>query len=405
MTKQKTTGSLPPKPSETMQFYGKPRERQTAPTGIERQPKEAFTSPEFNALLNSICPVGQAAVGGRKVKRNFGDEYNDAQYHDPEDYSSQESWVGNKTPVQCAQPVGSRDASVPATETSSGSPVSRVSCTPGMEIPEGSLVVRGGATGSQEIANCYNEYCVRYSKLKLVEEAFRYELSPKLGQLMNGIDEAQTRFEQDEGAVTAMAEKDINEVLELKKQRATMHEAVLRRLAEERSSEERVHQWWMSYWEHKGAPQEVNFQAWSRYWSNQQFNSQAWVDECNSRREDQMRGHQGYLVNWEYRRGEEERKHKEWMDRFDSVVLELSGVLHHNVSVVQTVFNQAIEDANCELRMLTGKIARLQEDWVRYKEGMDSLYRHVAQQEALEAYLMKEHLGLQMPEASFIIFY
>ena len=385
-----------------MQSINRPRHRAATPLPVLTKSQREL----MEELMNSVSPPLPVAESQRPLKRNFSNDLQQgSQFCSPQDYSSQDSWVANQNQVQCAQAVGSQDASVPATETPTGSPVSKVSCTPGMEIPEGSPVVNGGATGDKVIFQYYDEYCVKYSKIKLVEERFRLELAPQFEDLTDGITEAQEKFERDEALVRAKAERGINEVVELKNKRARDHELMLRKLAEERSSEERVHQWWMNYWQYKASTQEVNFQAWCSFFGNRQFNSQEWVEDCNRGSEEQMRGHQGYLVNWEYRRGEEERKHKEWMDRFDVVIRELSDVLHHNVMVVQTEFNQAVETANCEIRILRGKIARLQEDWVRYKEGMDSLYRYVAEQEAMEAHLMKGHLEMQMPEVSFIIIF
>jgi hypothetical protein len=336
-------------------------------------------------VMSRIDPDGRsAAQSPRPPKRNFSEVYHDAQYHDPEDYSSQESWVRNN-----ARAVALRDASVPATETRSGSPVSRVSCTPGMEIMQLLPVVRGTGTGDPEVSRMYNSYCGLYSKAILVAEAFSTDLAPKFTALKEDIDRAKGRYMSQEKEMMDKANGHINSVLEAK-------------------VNERLHyQNWESLWRHQRDMEQKFYQLSWTYWSQQksarQDHCHQWVEYC----EDMMGELDSKKATWtaklDSERVAEELKHQEWCGRFDEMESKLTRIHFNKLLRVQDAFEKELGNGNFRLRELKQMIVRLQTDWVTYNEGMDSFYRNVSSVNALEAHLMKKHREWTMPQVNLLL--
>ena len=170
-------------------------------------PKKVAKTPEMllQEMMDTVCPPNAAQAP--RPRRNFLDPDQNSQFHSPQDFSSQGSILVCKeemegTPVQCAQALLPRpDSSIPATETPQSSQLSHVSCTPGMEFPEGSMLNVGSGTGGGEVFQMYTEYNRLYGEAQRINDRIKAQVMPRMAACQLDAELAADEMHKEESAL------------------------------------------------------------------------------------------------------------------------------------------------------------------------------------------------------------
>ena len=163
---------------------------------------------KLTEIMNAVNPT----TPPRRVKRNFLDPDQNAQFHDPEDYdtSSQESI--RRAKLRCRELMEGGPAKLTEAKLTESSPCSHVSCTPGMEdspAQEGSMLLVGAGTGSS--FQQYERYCRLFKDATMMTEDVKRRLAPQIASCMLDVNAAEQAYEAEERRLRTTSKLEISD--------------------------------------------------------------------------------------------------------------------------------------------------------------------------------------------------